>query len=784
MADSQAAPIKKACVIGAGVMGSGIAAQIANAGIPVLLLDILPKDVTPTTRNSIAEGAIARLLKTDPAPLMSNAAAKLITPGNIEDDLAQLADVDWIVEAVIERTDIKQALYKKLIDARKPGSIVSSNTSTIPLAQLTAGLPESLVKDFCITHFFNPPRYMRLLEIVGGPKTDPEQIARISAFGDVALGKVIVPAKDTPGFVANRIGVYWMQAAVTQALDLGLTVEQADAVMGRPIGAPKTGIFGLLDLVGLDLMPHVDASMAASLPKDDAYLAIRRDWPLLKQMIADGYTGRKGKGGFYRLNTAGGGKVKESIDLKNGAYATSATARLDSVDAAKAGLRALVTHPDAGGRYAWQVLAGLLSYAASLVPTIADDVVAIDQAMKTGFNFKRGPFEMIDQLGAAWFAEALQKDGRAIPPLLAKAATAGGFYKIENGKPLYLTADGSYKPVKRGEGVLLLSDIKLGSKPILKNSAASLWDIGDGVACLEFHSKMNSVDPDMLELIKKSLDHVGKNMKALVIHNEAENFSVGANIGLALFAANIAMWPMIEDMIGQGISVYKAVKYAPFPVIGAPSGMALGGGCEVLLHCAAIQAHAETYIGLVEVGVGLIPGWGGCAEMLIRYQPQSPKEPKGPMPPVAQAFEAISMAKVAKSAAEAKQMRFLRKDDGITMNRDRLLADAKAKALALVSAGYQPPKPVELRLPGPSGKTALTLAVDGFVAQGKALPHDRTVSLALADALTGGKTDITELVTEDQVNKLAKQGFMQLLRTEPTLARMEHMLSTGKPLRN
>jgi 3-hydroxyacyl-CoA dehydrogenase len=645
-------------------------------------------------------------------------------------------------------------------------------------------LPESLVKDFCITHFFNPPRYMRLLEIVGGPKTDPEQIARISAFGDVALGKVIVPAKDTPGFVANRIGVYWMQAAVTQALDLGLTVEQADAVMGRPIGAPKTGIFGLLDLVGLDLMPHVDASMAASLPKDDAYLAIRRDWPLLKQMIADGYTGRKGKGGFYRLNTAGGGKVKESIDLKNGAYATSATARLDSVDAAKAGLRALVTHPDAGGRYAWQVLAGLLSYAASLVPTIADDVVAIDQAMKTGFNFKRGPFEMIDQLGAAWFAEALQKDGRAIPPLLAKAATAGGFYKIENGKPLYLTADGSYKPVKRGEGVLLLSDIKLGSKPILKNSAASLWDIGDGVACLEFHSKMNSVDPDMLELIKKSLDHVGKNMKALVIHNEAENFSVGANIGLALFAANIAMWPMIEDMIGQGISVYKAVKYAPFPVIGAPSGMALGGGCEVLLHCAAIQAHAETYIGLVEVGVGLIPGWGGCAEMLIRYQPQSPKEPKGPMPPVAQAFEAISMAKVAKSAAEAKQMRFLRKDDGITMNRDRLLADAKAKALALVSAGYQPPKPVELRLPGPSGKTALTLAVDGFVAQGKALPHDRTVSLALADALTGGKTDITELVTEDQVNKLAKQGFMQLLRTEPTLARMEHMLSTGKPLRN
>jgi 3-hydroxyacyl-CoA dehydrogenase len=330
---------------------------------------------------------------------------------------------------------------------------------------------------------------------------------------------------------------------------------------------------------------------------------------------------------------------------------------------------------------------------------------------------------------------------------------------------------------------LLLSDIKLASKPILKNGSASLWDIGDGVACLEFHSKMNSVDTDMLDLIKKSLDHVAKNMKALVLHNEAENFSVGANIGLALFAANIAMWPMIDDMIGQGIAVYKALKFANFPVVGAPSGMALGGGCEVLLHCAAIQAHAESYIGLVEVGVGLIPGWGGCAEMLIRYQPQG-KDPKGPMPPVAQAFETISLAKVAKSAAEAKHLRFLRKDDGITMNRDRLLADAKAKALALVAAGYQPPKPAELRLPGPSGKTALTLAVDGFVAQGKALPHDRTVSLALADALTGGNTDFTEVIGEDQINKIAKQGFLKLLRTGPTLARMEHMLSTGKPLRN
>lgn len=773
--------IKKACVIGAGVMGSGIAAQIANAGVPVLLFDIVPKDAAD--RSAIAKGAIDKLLKADPAPLMSKAAAKLITPGNIEDDLGALADVDWIVEAIIERVDLKQDLYKKLEGKRKAGSILSSNTSTIPLNQLVAGLPDSIARDFCITHFFNPPRYMRLLEVVGGPKTRPDAIAAISAFGDEKLGKTIVHAKDTPGFVANRIGVYWMQAAVTAALDLGLTVEEADAIMGRPIGVPKTGIFGLLDLVGLDLMPHVDKSMAASLKPEDEYVKLRRDWPLLTKMIADGYTGRKGKGGFYRLNTAGGGRVKESIDLQTGAYAPSTTARLDSADAAKGGLRVLVTHPDNGGQYAWSVLSKLLSYAASLVPEIADDVVEVDQAMKTGFNFKRGPFEMIDQLGAEWFAGKLKEEKRPVPKLLEIAAKAGGFYKIDSGKPHYLGTDGAYHQVQRAEGVLLLSDIKLGGKPILKNGSASLWDLGDGVACLEFHSKMNALDQDSLGLLKQSLDHVAKKMKALVIHNEAENFSVGANVGLALFAANVALWPMIEDLISQGQAVYKAVKYAAFPVIGAPSGMALGGGCEILLHCAAIQAHAETYMGLVEVGVGVVPGWGGCKELLIRNQP-GPKDPKGPMPPVGAAFETISLAKVAKSAAEAKELKFLREGDGITMNRDRLLADAKAKALALLASGYQSPKPAELRLPGPSGRTGLNLVVHGFAQQGKALPHDVVVSDALAEVLSGGNADMTEIVTEDHVTKLERAAFMKLVKTDATLARMEHMLTTGKPLRN
>ncbi|MDQ7248787.1 3-hydroxyacyl-CoA dehydrogenase/enoyl-CoA hydratase family protein [Dongia sedimenti] len=773
--------IERAAVIGAGLMGSGIAAQIANAGVPVLLLDIVPKD--GADRSAIAKGAIDKLLKADPAPLMSKSAAKLITPGNIEDDLDKLKDVDWIVEAVIEKLDVKQSLYRKLEPFRKKDSVVSSNTSTIPLQTLIKDEPESLQRDFVITHFFNPPRYMRLLEVLGGAKTRPEALAAVSDFGDRRLGKAIIAAKDTPGFVANRIGVFWMQAAVNAALDLGLTVEEADAIMGRPIGAPKTGIFGLLDLVGLDLQPHVDKSMREALKPDDAYQTVRRDFPLMETMIKEGYTGRKGKGGFYRLQRNGAEKVKESIDLKTGDYHVSDRARLESADAAKGGLKVLVTHKDKGGHYAWAVLSKLLRYAASLVPEISGDIANVDLAMRTGFNWKRGPFEMIDQLGAAWFAEKLAAEKLAVPPLLKLAAEKGGFYKTENGQLQYLGTDGAYHPLKRAEGVLLLADIKRASKPILKNGSASLWDIGDGVACLEFHSKMNAIDPDTLDLVKKSVAHVGKSMKALVVHNEGDNFSVGANIGLALFAANIAMWPMIEDLIGQGQATYKAVKFAPFPVIGAPSGMALGGGCEILLHCASVQAHAETYMGLVEVGVGLIPGWGGCKELLLRNQP-GPKDPKGPMPPVAAAFETISLAKVAKSAAEAKELKLLRASDGITMNRDRLLFDAKARALQMLAEGYKPPEPKELRLPGPTGVTALHLAVDGFRLQGRALPHDVTVSAALADVLSGGATDFTTVVTEDQVQKLEKKAFMALLRTGPTLARMEHMLTTGKPLRN
>lgn len=781
--------IRKAAVIGAGLMGSGIAAHIANAGIPVVLLDIVPPKSAPESvqgdgsdRSAIAKGAIDKLLKADPAAFMHRDNARLVTPGNLEDDLALLADCDWIVEAVIENIDIKHGLYARLEDVRKPGSIVSSNTSTIPLAQLVEGRSEAFRRDFLITHFFNPPRYMRLLELVVGPDTRADAAAEVSAFADQQLGKGVVRCKDRPGFIANRIGTYWIQVAVNEAFDLGLTVEEADAIGGRPFGIPKTGVFGLIDLVGLDLMPLIGRSLVKNVPEGDDFRRVFREPELTTKMIADGFIGRKGKGGFYRLNKVGAERVKEAIDLKTGEYRPAEKVRVDAVEAAGRDLKALVTHASPAGEYARRVLVQLLGYAAGLVPDIAEDIASVDEAMRLGYNWQFGPFELIDKLGADWVADQLRAMGRPVPKLL-EIASGRSFYR-EQGRALeFLGTDGSYRPVLRAPGVLLLADVKRGAEPVMKNGSAALWDIGDGVVCLEFTSKMNSLDPDIFQLMGKAIGHVQKSgLKGMVIYNEGQNFSVGANLGLAMFAANIALWPAIEEMVGAGQQAYKALKYAPFPTVGAPANMALGGGCEILLHCSAIQAHAELYMGLVEVGVGLIPGWGGCKEMLGRWA-ENKKMPRGPMPPIAKAFENISTAQVSKSAALARDLMFLRDGDAVTMNRDRLLADAKAKVLALAE-GYQPPKPFEYRLPGPTARAALDMAVDGVRQQGRATPHDEVVSKTLAVVLSGGDSDYTEVTTEDQVLKLEREAFMRLVRNPASLARAEHMLTTGKPLRN
>ncbi len=773
-------PISKVAVIGSGVMGGGIAAHVANAGLPVVLLDIVPPGAK--NRTIVAEQAIERLLKTDPAPLMHRDFARRITPGNLEDDLGLLAECDWIVEVVLEKLEVKHATYEKIEKARKPGSIVTSNTSTIPLKDLVAGMPESFQRDFLITHFFNPPRYMRLLEIVRGPQTRAEAVQAIEEFCDVRLGKGVIHAKDTPGFIANRIGGMWIQSALQAAFDLGLSVEEADAVMGRPFGMPRTGIFGLLDLVGIDLTPQVAASMQRSLPKDDPYIRIYQDRPLLAKMIAEGYTGRKGKGGFYRMTRTTSGRQREAIDLATGQYHPVAAPQLASIAERKP--EALLRHADRGGQYARRVLGLTLAYAAALVPEIADDVVAVDEAMRWGYTWRYGPFELIDQIGADAVIALLKAEKIEVPPLLQQAA-GKSFYRTADGQLEYLGRDGKYAPVKRRPGVLLLADIKRKTKPLARNGSASLWDVGDGVLCLEFHSKMNALDPDIMGMLGKGLDTVKKSngaFKAMVIYNEAENFSVGANVGLALFAANVALWPFIEEGEAAGQNAYKNVKYAPFPVVSAPSGMALGGGCEILLHSAAVQAHGESYIGLVETGVGLVPGWGGCKELVTR-QVVNKKRPGGPMPPLMQAFETIALAKVSRSAAEARDSLMLREGDGITMNRDRLLADAKAKALALAE-GYQPPKPQPINLPGPTGAAALKLGVTELVNQGKATAYDAVVAEKLAEVLSGGDTDMTLETSEDQLLTLERRAFQSLIREPRTLARIEHMLETGKPLRN
>ena len=771
--------IRKVCVIGAGTMGAGIAAQVANAGVPVLLLDILPRD--GSDRDAVAKGAVAKMLKTDPAPFMSRAAPRLVETGNIDDHLARIVECDWVIEAIVERLDIKQSLYARIEAVKRPGTAVSSNTSTIPLGQLVEGRSDQFRRDFLITHFFNPPRYMRLLEIVAGAQSDADVVGKVADFADRALGKSIIRAHDTPGFVANRIGTYWLQVAVNAAIDMGLTVEEADQIGGKPMGVPKTGVFGLIDLVGLDLMPLLQKSLTSTLKPGDPYFDTVRESAMIAKMIETGHTGRKGKGGFYKLDRSGGKPVKQALDLATGAYRVS-TRPAPLPRAAERDLAALVAVPGKVGDYAWHVLGHVLSYAAMVVPETADDIVAIDDAMRLGYNWRYGPFELIDRLGPGRFAERLAAEGRPVPAIL-KAAGSKPFYRVEDGRKQYLLADGTgYRDLPRADGVLLLEDVKRRAQPVAKNGSAALWDIGNGVLCLEFTAKMNALDGDVIALMSQSVGIVKQGYKALVIYNEGSNFSAGANLGLALFAINIAAYSEVEKLIAGGQQAIKALKYAPFPVVAAPAGMALGGGCEICLNADAVQAHAETYMGLVETGVGLIPGWGGNGEYLDRLA-TSGKLPRGPMPAAVKAFETISTATVSKSAAQARELMFLRDTDGITMNRDRLLADAKARALALVD-GYAAPKPPEFRLAGESGRVGMAMAVRDFQKKGMATPYDAVVAATLADVLTGGPADIVDTVSEAQLLELERKGFLARVKDARTVARIEAMLTTGKPLRN
>ena len=783
--------IEKVAVIGAGVMGSGIAAHIANAGIPVTLLDIVPKK--SVNRNIIAESAVKKMLKPvkmgSPTPLMHSENAKLIATGNIEDHLSKIKDADLIVEVVLEKLEIKQDVFKKIDEVRKKGSIVASNTSTIPRKHLVEGMSKTFSSDFIITHFFNPPRYLRLLEIVAGKEVSKKKIKTVSEFCDLKLGKEVVTCNDTPGFIGNRIGTYWTLIGMVEAMRMGLTVEEADAVMGRPIGAPKTGIFALGDVVGLDLIPHVTESMSSNLPKDDMYnIGVREQKELgieeiLSEMISEGYTGRKGKGGFYRLNLDSGNKIKESRDLKTGEYHKSIKkVNLESIKAAKGGLRKLVEHNDKGGEYAWKVLSKTLAYAASLVPEITDNIVNVDLAMKNGFLWKKGPFEMIDDLGPSWFASKITEEGRSVPKIL-ESVSEGKFYEEKKGDVLFFGTDGNYHKINRPEGYLTAADVKRGKEPIFRNPSASLWDMGDKIILAEFHSKMNSMDPMIMEALSEAADQCeGGNYKGVVIGNDGSNFSAGANLGLSSFVTNVGAWDEAEKFVLGGQMAFMMLKHGDFPVVGASSGLAIGGGCEVLLACDAVQAHSESYIGLVEVGVGLVPAWGGCKEMITRWK-RDAEQPKGPMATIMKIFQNVGTAKVATSAQEAKELNFLKRSDEITMNRARLLHDAKEKCLEMID-NYEAPLPKEHYLPGPSGKAALDLAVSDLVKAGHATPHDVTVTKELSYILSGGDTDPTKTVSDDKILEMEREGIIKLMKTEGTMDRVEHMLTTGKPLRN
>lgn len=764
------AGIKKVAVIGAGVMGSGIAAHAANAGAQVVLLDIEEK---------FAAAGVAKQIKT--GGFMVPDFAKQVTTGSVADNLDMVADADWIVEAVAERVDIKQELYRKIAKVKKPDAIISSNTSTIPLRDLTAGLPSDFVARFMITHFFNPPRIMRLFELVAGPQTDADAVETMRDYADRELGKGVVDCNDTPGFIGNRIGNCWMMNAEHEAIKAGLDVEEADALMGAPFGIPRSGIFGLLDLVGIDLMGSVMHSFKVSLAPDDILQDVTYVPELVQKMVRNGQLGRKSGAGFYKVSRDR--KTREVIDLTTGIYRPQKKAQSDAIEAAKAGPRALMESDTPGGRYASLVMRRTLSYAVSLIPEIADTPYQADQALTLGFAWKQGPFALIDSLGVQWFADHLRAHDEPVPAYLEMAVEAGGFYRQEKGKTKCLLPNGDWHMIEPAPGVLSLPVVRAQKPAVQSSDSASLWDAGDGVALLEMHTKVNALGRDMMAALASALEKSKAEFSALVIGSGHNNFSVGADLAQFIKLVEAGDMAAVDAHLSTGQEFMRQLKFSSIPVVSAASGFALGGGCEVALHSTAIVAHAEVNAGLVETAVGLIPGWGGCKEALLRAI-DSETIVNGPVAPALVAFDLISQAKRSKSAADARKLGLLTKSDSITMNIERVLGDAKAKALQL-AANFEPRTPREVQLAGPSGAAALGNIIDGHADAGRIKPHDRVIAELLASVLTGGPSaDPSVPVSENVLFDLEKAAFLELLGYDATRERIQHMLATGKPLRN
>ncbi len=806
--------IERAAVLGAGVMGATIAAQLANVGIETILLDIVPPELTDEDRkkgltaeaeafrNKLADRGVKTALKAKPASFYLPENARLITTGNFEDHLERLKEVDWIIEAVVERLDIKQKLFEKVETILEPGIIITSNTSGISAAAMCEGRSENFQKHFAITHFFNPPRYMKLLEIVPGPATLLEVLDTLTHTGEKLLGKGVVYAKDTPNFVANRIGVYSMFAVIRAMNELGLRIEAVDQLTGPVLGNPKSATFRTADLVGLDTLLHVADNVYNGAPEDEEREMFKAP-EIVGKMIDKNLLGEKAGQGFYRKSKDQDGKrVILSLDPATLEYGPQEKVALPSLETAKniSGttnkIRALYYAPDVGGQFTFRHVSAGLVYAANRIPEIADDIVKVDNAVKWGFARKMGPFETWDVLGVEESVAKMKEAGFQIPEWVEEMLASGkaSFYHRENGTNYYydlLAKD--YKEIEVEPGIVLLPSLKDREKTVESNKGATLIDIGDGVVCLEFHTKMNAMGDDIVSMIVKSTDIVSKDFEGLVIANHATNFSVGANLPLVLFTAQEEEWDDLHWMVKMFQDALLKLKYLDKPVVAAPAGMALGGGCEVCLASDRVRYAAETYMGLVEVGVGLIPAGGGTKELLVRNTEHLFEVQKGGiyprqielMPFVARAFETIALAKVATSGPEAVKLGYLRSTDKMTVNRDFLIGDAKKTVLAMNMEGYTPPRPPEeIRVAGGSTYAMIKLALWTLHEQGYATEHDLTVSSKVGHVLCGGNVLADTKVSEQYLLDLEREAFVSLCGDPKTQARIQHMLSTGKPLRN
>jgi len=807
-------PIHKVAVLGAGTMGARIAAHFANAGVPSYLFDIVPADADGPARNKIAAAGLDAARKSKPAAFMDASLARLVTIGNFDDDLKRLADADWIIEAVVENLELKRALLRKVEAVRKPGTIITTNTSGLPVGKIVEGFSDDFRRSWFGTHFFNPPRYMRLLEIIPTPETDHAAMNAVAHFCDLHLGKGIVLAKDTPNFIGNRIGTFSVLNVMRLMQEMDLSIEDVDALTGQAVGWPRSATFRTIDLVGLDILGHVVSNMEkAGGHAGQPHTSQLPDF--YKQMIERKWLGDKTKGGFYKKVKHGKGGEDErlALDWKTLEYNPRHKTKFPALDMAKnveqTGPRVKMLlgldgsgpqKNDRAGAFLWSALSDLWNYSANCIPEISDSIVEIDRAMRLGFNWELGPFELWDAAGVEATVERMKKEDRPVAANVELLLASGkkAWYlddpKAASGRAYWDLITANYAPVKVPSGVWSVEVAKKSNGVVKKNSGASLVDLGDGVACIEFHSKMNTIGTDIVQLISQTLKPGGPGdaFDAFVITNDATNFSVGANLMLLLMSIQEEEWDEVDFAIRTFQGMTQAIKFSPKPVVAAPFGLTLGGGTEISLHAAALQPHAELYMGLVEVGVGLLPGAGGCKEMLLRavdsaesIRPGGRGESVELMEAMKKAFETIATAKVATSAHEARGLGFLRNSDNITMNRERVLADAKARALELVRAGYEPPQPrTHIAAPGENILAMLKLGVH-MMRQGDYITeYEVKLGTKVAEVLCGGHVTAGTPVSEQYILDLEREGFKSLCGEKKTQERIQYTLKTGKTMRN